>query len=445
MRVRKCINQYLWLLYHLPFRVGKPFFLGNGILPQKSATRGGGKQPTRLFATGLPPGCGPLDFSWLRQVVRSALKTAFLVFRPAAISLLTAILLVSAGCGPGDDKITVYRIPKETQPTAPQESVADNIGAAPDVHWKAPSAWEEQPATGFRKGSFLVRGANGETADVSVISFPATAGGLLANVNRWRDQLKLAPISNEAEAGTPTKVDGHDMFFVDLVSEQPMSASGSKSRILGGIFPISGATWFFKMAGPDELVGSQRETFQAFLQSVQVAEGSAIPAPMSANIGGNNTNAPTPPPLEAPKSASLGYSLPAGWKEKPLSPMRLASFSAASPNGKEADVSVVSLPATAGGDLANVNRWRGQVKLPPIDEDTLAKSAQRIQANGHDYLMVDLVSDAPIDEQQGKQRILAAILDENGQAWFIKMTGEEATVDAQKSAFVDFLHGLKIP
>jgi hypothetical protein len=125
--------------------------------------------------------------------------------------------------------------------------------------------------------------------------------------------------------------------------------------------------------------------------------------------------------------------------------MRLASFSAASPNGKEADVSVVSLPATAGGDLANVNRWRGQVKLPPIDEDTLAKSAQRIQANGHDYLMVDLVSDAPIDEQQGKQRILAAILDENGQAWFIKMTGEEATVDAQKSAFVDFLHGLKIP
>ena len=70
---------------------------------------------------------------------------------------------------------------------------------------------------------------------------------------------------------------------------------------------------------------------------------------------------------------------------------------------------------------------------------------ERIQANGHDYLMVDLVSDGPIDEQQGKQRILAAILDENGQAWFVKMTGEDATVDAQKSAFIDFLRGLKIP
>ncbi len=168
-------------------------------------------------------------------------------------------------------------------------------------------------------------------------------------------------------------------------------------------------------------------------------------APTTTNTGGDKTNAPTPPPIEAAQSAPLHYSLPPSWQEKPLSPMRLASFKAISPNGKETDVSVVSLPGIAGGDLANVNRWRGQVKLPPIDEDTLAKTAQRIQANGHDYLMVDLVSDAAIDEEQGKQRILGAILDENGQAWFIKMTGEDAAVAAQKSAFVDFLQGLKIP
>ena len=77
--------------------------------------------------------------------------------------------------------------------------------------------------------------------------------------------------------------------------------------------------------------------------------------------------------------------------------MRLASFKATAPNGKETDISVVSLPGIAGGDLANVNRWRGQVQLAPIDEDTLAKSAERVQANGHDYLVVDLVSDVPID------------------------------------------------
>jgi hypothetical protein len=226
-----------------------------------------------------------------------------------------------------------------------------------------------------------------------------------------------------------------------------------KSRLLGGIFPVSGETWFFKMIGPDALVESQRAAFQQFLESVQVAEESpaAAPAsaqtqaPMGANTGGSNTNAPTPPLIAAAQGAPLQYTLPPGWQEKPLSPMRLASLKATSPNGKETDVSVVSLPGIAGGDLANVNRWRGQVKLGPIDEDALARSAERVKANGHDFLVVDLVSDAPLGEPPEKQRILAAILDENERAWFIKMTGEDAAVAAQKSAFTDFLRGLKIP
>ena len=360
--------------------------------------------------------------------------------------MLATALLVCAGCGPSDDaKITVYRIPKETQPDTPPPPAAMNGGAAPEVRWTAPAGWEEQPASGFRKGSFLVRGADGKTADVSVISFPEAAGGLLANVNRWRDQLKLTPIADATQAGTAMTVDGRGMFFVDMASEAPISPDGSKSRILGGIFPAGAATWFFKMIGPEALVESQRDAFRQFLQSVHVAAGATVPAPMTANPGGSNTNAPTPPLLEPAQGAALRYTLPPKWQEKPLSPMRLASFKATAPDGKEADVSVVSLPGIAGGDLANVNRWRGQVQLAPVDEDTLAKTAEHVQANGHDYLVVDLVSDAPTDEKQGKQRILAAILDENGRSWFIKMTGEDATVAAQKNAFTDFLRGLKIP
>jgi hypothetical protein len=366
------------------------------------------------------------------------------------LPLCAAVLLVCASCGKSDDsQITVYRIPKQTQPIAMAQPAAMSNAGPAAVHWTAPAGWEEQPASGFRKGSFLVRGADGKTADVSVISFPEAAGGLLANVNRWRDQLKLAPISELAQAGQPMPVGGRDMFFVDLVSEQPIAPDGSKSRILGGVFPLESETWFFKMIGPDALVESQRDAFKQFLESVHPAEGSTaeaatgpVSAPMSANSGGS-TNAPTPPPIEPSQGAPLQYKLPPGWEEKPLSPMRLASFKAVSPNGKEIDVSIVSLPGTAGGDLANVNRWRGQVQLGPIDEDTLAKSAEHLTANGHEYLMVDLVSDAPIDGE--KQRILAAILDENDRSWFIKMTGEDAAVASQKSAFTDFLSGLNIP
>lgn len=349
-------------------------------------------------------------------------------------------LLAFAGCN-DDSKITVYRIPKETQPDAPTSQIALNGGPAPAVHWAAPAAWEEQPAIGFRKGSFLARGADGKQADISVISFPEQAGGLLANVNRWRAQLKLAPITNEAEAGKPMPVAGREMFFVDLVSAQPLQPDGSKSRILGGVFPLNGETWFFKMMGPDQLVEAQRDAFQQFLASVHLAEGAAS---MTADTGGS-TNAPTPPPIEPAQGPPLQYTLPPGWQEKPLSTMRLASFNAPGPNGKSADVSVVSLSGMAGGDLANVNRWRDQVKLGPIDENALQQEAEHLKANGHDYLVVDLASGAPIGDPPEKQRIIAAILDENERSWFIKMTGEETAVAAQKNAFTDFLRSLKIP
>lgn len=339
------------------------------------------------------------------------------------------MLLNAAGCNNDESKITVYRIPKETQPASSalsQTTSADGAPTAPALHWTAPEGWAEQPATGFRKGSFLVRSADGKQADISVISFPQQAGGLLANVNRWRDQLKLTPITNEADAGTPMPVAGRDMFFVDLV--------GAKTRILGGIFPLNGETWFFKMMGPDEVVEGQREAFRKFLGSVHLDESAG---PLATAETSGNTNAPTPPSIEPAAGAPLKYTLPPGWQEKPLTTMRLASFNAPGPNGKQADVSVVSLSGMAGGDLANVNRWRDQVKLAPIDEAALTNSAEHVKANGHDYLLVDLAG--------GEQRIVAAILDEKGRSWFIKMTGDAAAVAAQKNAFSDFLRSLQIP
>jgi len=349
------------------------------------------------------------------------------------------VLLALSGCG-DDAKITVYRIPKETKPEGTSQTMAMTSEAGAGVHWSAPAGWEEQPATGFRKGSFLVRGGNGKQGDVSVTSFPETAGGLLANVNRWRDQLKLPPIKDAQQAGMTLKTGDHEMFFVDLVSEQPILPDNSKSRTLGGILALNGETWFFKMSGPDKLVDSQRDAFKQFLESVHVANAT----PLTGGTGAS-TNAPTPPPIEPPQAVPVHYALPPNWQEKPLSPMRLASFKAIAPNGKEADVSIVSLPGIAGGDLANVNRWRGQVKLGPTDEDALALSAEHIKANGHDFLVVDLVSEGPIGDQNEKQRILAAILDENDRSWFIKMTGEDQAVASQKSAFTDFLRSLTIP
>ena len=75
--------------------------------------------------------------------------------------------------------------------------------------------------------------------------------------------------------------------------------------------------------------------------------------------------------------------------------MRVASFKIQGQNGKQADVSVIPLPGLAGSDEANVNRWRGQVGLPPVSPDELKKSAENIEAGGQPAQLYDIAGQNP--------------------------------------------------
>ncbi|HVY61478.1 MAG TPA: hypothetical protein VHF22_07480, partial [Planctomycetota bacterium] len=63
---------------------------------------------------------------------------------------------------------------------------------------------------------------------------------------------------------------------------------------------------------------------------------------------------------------ALAFDTPAGWEAKPdSSGMRLGSFGVA--GHPDADCSIIVLPGGAGGVLANVDRWRKQMGLPPLE------------------------------------------------------------------------------
>ena len=49
--------------------------------------------------------------------------------------------------------------------------------------------------------------------------------------------------------------------------------SGISQRMLGVGLPHGGATWFFKMTGPADLVGKQKAAFEAFVKSVKFDGG----------------------------------------------------------------------------------------------------------------------------------------------------------------------------
>jgi hypothetical protein len=134
------------------------------------------------------------------------------------------------------------------------------------------------------------------------------------------------------------------------------------------------------------------------------------------------------------------WNLPADWTEVPPSEMRVASFKVAGADGKQADVSVVPLPGMAGGDFANVNRWRGQVGLPAATDDELQNSAENIEAGGQPAQLYDIAGHNP--DNGMSDRILAVIQHRDGMSWFFKMTGDADLVEQQKPAFIQFLKSL---
>lgn len=202
----------------------------------------------------------------------------------------TMVILLATGCRKQD--VTVYRIPKELAPApsapagAPQGMPADASGAphatgtTPEMAstpvatasgaaltWTAPATWSAKTGSSMRKGSYAVKG-DGAEADMAITAFPGDVGGDLANLNRWRGQIQLPPVGQaEFEASTQhLDRNGLHMTVVDIAGN-----GANAQRILGAMVPFAGATWFFKLSGPDALVAKEKSVFMAFLDTVKPA------------------------------------------------------------------------------------------------------------------------------------------------------------------------------
>jgi hypothetical protein len=187
-----------------------------------------------------------------------------------------AALMVAALAGCDRRSVQVYEVPKE--PGADRALVAGMVPSPPSapITWTKPAGWEEQAPSEMRQGSFLARGPDGATADVSVTAFPGTAGGLESNLNRWRGQVGLRALGEDElrQAARPITADQVRGILVDYPAP---SGSKESSRILGAVFQTPEAAWFVKMTGPPALVEAQKESFAAFVQSLRFRVAAAEP------------------------------------------------------------------------------------------------------------------------------------------------------------------------
>ena len=136
------------------------------------------------------------------------------------------------------------------------------------ISWAVPEGWTQKEGQGPRFAT-LVAGEGDGRVEITVTVFPGDVGGVLANVNRWRMQVGLAPVGEEDLEKQTTKVEvaGQEALLVDLSSDD-----GSR-RLLAAMIPRGERSWFVKILGPAEAVGAQGEAFETFVKSIEFPEG----------------------------------------------------------------------------------------------------------------------------------------------------------------------------
>jgi len=159
------------------------------------------------------------------------------------------------GCQQRD--IHVYTAPQDVRVLAQSTQ-----SATTPPQWTSPSHWVSQPSTAFRVGSFTIPGASG-SADLAISFLSGQAGGVLANINRWRGQIQLPPTDAEglSQMTRTLTVNDDSVLLVDLTS------ADMKTRILVAIWEKPEGAWFFKLMGPVPTVVQEEKAFSHFLES----------------------------------------------------------------------------------------------------------------------------------------------------------------------------------
>jgi len=385
------------------------------------------------------------------------------------LPVLTSLLFLPvAGCH--RDEVKVYRVAKDQNQPQPQSApalptdspnptlppghpdissapaapgFAASASAQPQLTWQTPEGWTEVPPGEMRVASFKIQGQNGKQADVSVIPLPGLPGSDEANVNRWRGQVGLSPVSPEELKKSAESVEtaGQPAQLYDIPGKNP--GNGEATRILGVIQHRTDAVWFFKMTGDADLAEQQKPAFVAFLKSVKfttVQAQTELP-PSHPPIGDMGMGVPATAAGPISSEGKPNWHVPAGWQEVSGGQFLVAKFTLTGAGGATAAVNVSSSAGEGGGLVGNINRWRGQLGLTSLSDGDVNKLVMTIDMQGGKASLVDLSgTDARTSQPT---RLVGVMVSQSGQTWFYKLMGDAKVVEAQKDAFIQFVQGVK--
>ncbi len=181
----------------------------------------------------------------------------------------TLFLFAFIICSCDENKhVKSYRLPKKNFNISKNEAPKDIRKNVNCIIWNLPQTWVPSDGHSMRLASFDVPFSKG-VGDLSIVSLGGESGGLTANVNRWRKQIDLGPIT-ESEIKTTSIVgqskNGSFRLF-RLIND-----SKQEKEILAAVLPIEGTTLFIKLTASQQGISELENTFTQFCSSIGMAQ-----------------------------------------------------------------------------------------------------------------------------------------------------------------------------
>lgn len=343
---------------------------------------------------------------------------------------IVLLLALAAGCAGEGQPRRAHPTRRTFEPARPvrwNATALERLGFAPAAEPAAeadgpalwtPPGWTRRAPGRMQLATFDVPGG----ASCSYSELPGAAGGLRANVDRWRRQQGLGPIDDGELAGLASaRLGERDAALVEI--------AGEPNGLLGLIAIDPAGSSFLKLEGPSAALAAARDAFLELGR--RLGEG---------DTGGGQAahEGAHAPDADRAQAGDLVFDVPAGWRRGPDRSMRLATFL-----GDGWECSVTILGGSGGGLAGNVGRWYGQLGLAAPSSDELA-ALETIPVLGGDATLVAATGTyrGMLGETIESAGLLGAIRIGADRSLFVKVIGRSAAVSALRPAFEDFCRSI---
>ena len=402
--------------------------------------------------------------------------------RVFTLAMITPLLLISGCSQPAQQEITEVRESGSVARPAPAKATTEQrlgmsqsggmaghggqeSGASEDplagitFHHDMPQGWEAVAKTDLRQVN--LRMTETPEAECYFTLLPGGGGGLAANLNRWRGQMGLDPLTPEAIEALPKKqIFGQPATFIlidgtfgGMGNTAPKENYRMYGLMLTHTDPESGREqgFFLKMTGPQAVLEGQEANFDLIASTMHaVAPGDdhnhgATEGDAHAEGDGHDHTAAAPAevkPARAAADSGFTWTVPAGWENKEPGMMRVANLGIT--GQPDVECYLTELSGSAGGLDSNINRWQQQMGQPALTPEQIAALPKHPLLGGEaSFVIIDGsyggMSGAVVKENF---RMYGLALMSQATSYFVKMTGPKDLLAAEEANFLAFAASL---